>query len=358
MAVFINTPVFLMLMNLLIISCNNNTSPGKALYDTDRRGELRIMFYNAENLFDTYNDSLTQDDEFLPDGPKHWNYKRFVDKLNKLCKVIIAVGGWEPPEIIGLCEIENISVLSKLIYDTPLSKYEYGIVHKDSPDTRGIDVALLYRRDKIDLLQESYFSIPFPWDSLKKTRDILYFKGRTLKKDTLHIFINHWPSRYGGQLETEPYRIYASTILRNKVDSVFSLDKKPKIIIAGDFNDEPENKSLAEYLSAVNNPDITSGEIEYDSLYNLSYSLLSNTKLGSYKYKSDWQVFDQFIVSGTLINSHNIITSPDDIHIFNAAFLLVKDEIYSGYRPFKTYRGYKYEGGFSDHLPVYLDLHR
>jgi predicted extracellular nuclease len=357
MAVIKNTPVFIILLSILLIYCSYNTSTGKAVHNPGKRGELRIMFYNAENFFDIYNDSLTQDDEFLPDGPKHWNYKRFTDKLNKLYKVIIAVGGWEPPEIIGLCEIENISVLNKLIYDTPLSKYEYGIVHKDSPDTRGIDVALLYRKDKLDLLQESFFSISFSWDSLKKTRDILYFKGKVLKKDTLHIFVNHWPSRYGGQLETEPYRICASAILKNKVDSVFNMNKKPKIIIAGDFNDEPENKSLAEYLSAINILDSTSDKIEYNKLYNLSYTLLKNTKLGSHKYKSDWEIFDQFIVSGSLINSRSIGTSADDIYIFDAPFLLEKDEIYSGYRPFRTYRGYIYDGGFSDHLPVYLDLH-
>ena len=149
-----NTSAILILLPLLIISCNTNTSPGRAVNNQGKRGELRIMFYNVENLFDIYNDSITEDDEYLPDGSKHWNYKRFADKLKKLSKVIIAVGGWEPPEIIGLSEVENISVLNKLINETPISKYKYGIVHMDSPDPRGIDVALLYRKDKMGLYKK------------------------------------------------------------------------------------------------------------------------------------------------------------------------------------------------------------
>jgi predicted extracellular nuclease len=357
MAAIKNMMVTVLLISFHFIGCNNSTPPGRASNNQAKRGELRIMFYNTENFFDIYNDSLTRDDEFLPEGSRHWNNKRFTDKLNKLCKVIIAVGGWEPPEIIGLCEVENTSVLYKLIYETPLSKYDYGIVHRDSPDSRGIDVALLYRKDKLVLLDKIFFNICFPGDSLKKTRDILYFKGKVFNKDTLHIFINHWPSRYGGQIETEPYRIYASRLLKNKVDSVFNINKRSKIIITGDFNDEPENKSLAEYLSAVNRTDLSSDTITDNKLYNLSYTLSGNAKLGSYKYRSEWDIFDQFIVSGTLLNSRNVSTSKDDIHIFDAPFLMKKDDRYSGYRPFRTYWGYKYEGGFSDHLPVYLDLH-
>jgi hypothetical protein len=352
-----NTMAPVLLIFLLFISCNNSTLTDRTSNAQVKRGEIRIMFYNTENFFDIYNDSLTQDDEFTPEGSRHWNYKRFTGKLNNLCKVIIAVGGWEPPEIIGLCEIENISVLNRLIYETPLSKYDYGIVHSDSPDNRGIDVALLYRKDKLVLLEKSFFNICFPQDSIKKTRDILYFKGKVPNRDTLHIFINHWPSRYGGQLETEPYRIYVSRILRNKVDSVLSINKRPKIIITGDFNDEPENKSLVRYLSAVNPNDIPDDSIADNKLYNLSYDLSASTKVGSYKYRSEWDVFDQFIVSGALLNSKKLKTSKDDIHIFDAPFLMKKDDKYSGYRPFRTYRGYIYEGGFSDHLPVYLDLH-
>jgi len=352
MSLIRNILVFVILTSLLTSSCSNKTSPGKYFNNADKRGEFRIMFYNVENLFDIYDDSLKQDDDFLPEGDKHWNYRRFTDKLNKLCKVIIAVGGWEPPEIIGLCEIENIYILNKLINDTPLSKFEYGIVHRDSPDIRGIDVALLFRKDKISLLQKNFHNINFPWDSLKKTRDILYFKGLALRKDTLHVFVNHWPSRHGGQLETEAYRVYVSSVLKDRVDSIFSTNKESKIIITGDFNDEPENRSIAETLTAGFNMDST----ESDKLYNLSYNLPDNKKSGTCKYKFNWEMYDQFIVSGTLISTPKLKTSLNDIHIFNADFLVEEDDIYSGLRPYRTYRGYTYTGGFSDHLPVYLDL--
>lgn len=353
MPVFKITPALFILINLICSSCNNTFSPDKSLYiNKTSRSECRIMFYNVENFFDYYNDSLTQDDEFLPDGDKHWNYIRFTDKLNKIYKVIIAVGGREAPEIIGLSEIENRYVLNKLIYDTPLSKYEYEIVHQDSPDSRGIDVALLFRRDKLKSLQSSFLNINFPWDSLKLTRDILYFKGLTTGKDTLHIFVNHWPSRYNGQLETESYRIYVASVLKNKIDSIFNVNKNSHIIITGDFNDEPQNKSIKEILSAKT--DITA--IKSNKLYNLSYLLQDSTKSGSLKYKFNWKMFDQFIVSGSLLDTNKISTTSSDIHIFNPDFLLEEDNKYMGCRPFRTYRGYKYTRGFSDHLPVYLDL--
>ncbi len=237
MSIIRNISVFIIIFFITNNSCNNKTLPGKHFNTTGKRGEYRIMFYNVENFFDTYNDSLTHDDEFLPEGNRHWNTKRFNDKLNKLYKVIIAVGGWEAPEIIGLCEIENKYVLNRLIYDTPLSKFNYGIVHRDSPDIRGIDVALLYRRDKVRLLKEDFHNISFPWDPVKKTRDILYFKGLA-GKDTLHIFINHWPSRYGGQPETEAYRLYTSSVLRKNVDSIFNINKKSKLVITGSHGKE------------------------------------------------------------------------------------------------------------------------
>ena len=352
MSLIRNISAFVILTSLFASSCFNKTTPGKYLNNAGKRGDYRIMFYNVENFFDIYNDSLTQDDEFLPEGDKHWNYKRFTDKLNKLYKVIIAVGGWEAPEIIGLCEIENRYVLNRLVYDTPLSKFEYGIVHQDSPDIRGIDVALLFRKDKIRLLQKNFHNIIFPWDSPKKTRDILYFKGLALGKDTLHVFVNHWPSRHGGQLETEAYRVYVSSVLKEKVDSIFSKHKDPKIIITGDFNDGPENRSITETLAAGFKLD----PVEPDRLYNLSYNLQDNKKSGTCKYKFNWEIYDQFIVSGPLISAPELKTSSADIHIFRADFLFEDDDIYSGIRPYRTYRGYTYTGGFSDHLPVYLDL--
>ncbi len=350
-----HTPILFIISALFCVSCassvNTDNSGNKSL--TDKRGEYRIMFYNTENFFDIYNDSLTQDDEFLPDGIRHWNYNRFTHKMNNIFKVIIAAGGTEAPEMIGLCEIENRYVLKKLIYDTPLSKYDYGIIHRDSYDERGIDVALLYRKDKLKMLAYDFIRIAFPTDTAKRTRDILCFKGLTLKADTIHIFVNHWPSRYKGQLETEPYRIYVASLLKNKTDSIFRADRNSNIIITGDFNDEPENRSIKEILNARTVFDT----IMPEQLYNLSSHLSATANTGTYKYKFSWEVYDQFIVSGSLMDNDKIRTSSDDVHIFNPRFLLEEDNIYSGYRPFRTYRGYKYAGGFSDHLPIILDLY-
>jgi hypothetical protein len=355
MTAIIHTCFLFIISVFLCFSCTNSVTADKAVYYnhvTDRNG-IRIMFYNTENFFDIYDDSLTQDNEYLPSSYRHWNNKKFLKKLVNIYKVIIAIGGTEAPEIIGLCEIENKYVLDRLVYSTPLSKYEYGIIHKDSPDPRGIDVALLFQKDKIDLLKKSFITIDFPRDSLKKTRDILYFKGQITKKDTLHIFINHWPSRYKGQLETESYRLYVASVLKSKIDSIFRAENNPEIIITGDFNDEPQNRSIKDVLSA--GADFNA--IMPDKLYNISSHLSGNTKKGTYKYKFLWGMYDQFIISGTLLSGDNISTSINDVHIFNPDFLLEEDTRYSGLRPFRTYRGFKYTGGFSDHLPIYMDLY-
>lgn len=316
-----------------------------------QRGTIRMMFYNVENLFDTEDDPDKNDDDFLPDGPMHWTTGRYRQKLNNLYKVIVAVGGWQPPEIIGLCEIENRKVLEDITQNTPLSKYEYQIIHYDSPDERGIDVAMLYRKGKFQVMYDEVVHITFINDPNTKTRDVLYVKGIALKKDTLHIFINHWPSRRGGQHSTEKYRTQAARILRKKVDSIWQHNANANIILTGDFNDDPHDKSLTEMLKAMQ-PD---APYLPENLYNLTTIDTKNTT-GTLKYKGNWNTFDQFIVSGNLLTHSHLHLSPGDFHIFTPDFLLVKDEKYAGHKPFRTYLGYRYSGGFSDHLPVYIDI--
>ena len=197
------------------------------------------MFYNVENLFDVFNDSLTNDDEFTPEGERHWNNYKFYKKLNNLSKVIIGIGEWNPPSVIGFCEIENRFVLNKLIYETPLKNFDYKIIHSDSPDRRGIDVAFLYRQSKFEPFLLLPVPIHFPDNPESKTRDILYVKGILNKTDTIHFFVNHWPSRYGGYEDSKPRRMCVASVLRSKVDSILSVNHHPNIIIMGDFNDEP-----------------------------------------------------------------------------------------------------------------------
>jgi endonuclease/exonuclease/phosphatase family metal-dependent hydrolase len=314
------------------------------------QSHYRIMFYNTENFFDTRNDSLTADDEYTAQGALHWTYKRYNTKLNNLFKTVIALGGWQPPDIIGVCEVENRFVLSDLLNHTPLLKYEYRIIHANSADRRGIDVALLYNSKTVAFLQSRYFNLHKPG---LLTRDILYFKA-LIKGDTCHFIINHWPSRSSGQLKTETDRLWAASILRFVVDSLFEDSKNAKIIILGDFNDEPGDESMLIRLKAQN--DLR------DPLPSRLYNLSSIPKTGKYrgtvKFQGQWNLFDQVIVSGSLLcANHGVFVLPDGYQIFGAPFLLTADEKYNGFKPYRTYIGYRYQGGFSDHLPVYVDLY-
>jgi predicted extracellular nuclease len=311
------------------------------------------MFYNVENLFDTENDSLKNDEEFLPNGPKFWTKTKYYTKLNQIATTIVSLGGWSPPEIVGLCEVENRKVLDDLCKKTGLKNLNYRIIHKESPDKRGVDVALLYQKNSFKPLTYKAVKVVFPFSPESATRDILYVKGISKNKDTLHVFVNHWPSRWGGQLESENRRMHAAKTLRNEVDSIFKINPNAKIVITGDFNDYPENKSIKEILNAkINYENPRSNE-----LYNLSSFLEQTKKIGSHKHEGNWGVLDQIIVSGALLNAQSGLKSAkENAHIFSADFLLIDDETYTGKKNFRTYLGYKYLGGYSDHLPVFLDL--
>ncbi len=314
---------------------------------------LRILFYNVENLFDTKNDSLKNDDEFLSDDGKYWTKGRYYTKQKNISQVIVAIGGWQPPEIIGLCEIENRGVLDDLVKYSSLKNIDYRIIHKESPDKRGIDVALLYRKNRFTPISYKPIEIRYPFSPGSTTRDILYIKGKTKQNDTLHLFVNHWPSRWGGQLETERKRMFIASVLKKEIDSIFRTNLHANIIIMGDFNDYPENKSLSIKLQAKKDFNNTQAGL----LYNLSAHLQNKKGAGTHKHEGKWATLDQFIVSGSLLSDTNTIyTTVKDVHIYNARFLLESDDSYSGFKTNRTYIGYKYHGGYSDHLPTFLDL--
>ncbi len=312
----------------------------------------RVMFYNCENLFDYLDDTLKNDEEFLPHGERFWTRNKYYEKLNHISKVITAIGGWTPPEIVGLCEIENQKVVNDLIRNSPLYRFEYKAIHKESPDKRGIDVALLYQPRKFQPLKVKFVPVIFPDDSTKKTRDILYAKGILNSADTLHIFVNHWPSRWGGELESESYRLFVASVLKHQTDSVLKDNPKANIIIGGDFNDEPHSKSITSVLCAQK----PSNQVSDTVIYNLSHP---NQNRGTHKFQGTWAILDQILVSGNLLNTKNpIFTSAENYNIFIADFLLTEDQNYLGYKPFRTYNGYAYQDGFSDHLPVFVDLNK
>lgn len=331
----------------LLISAKQHSSP------SGTKQSYRLMFYNLENLFDIYNDPETRDDEFTPEGTRRWTNKRFYSKLNNIYKVILAVGGWEPPAVVGLCEVENAFVLEKLIFETPLKKFDYGIIHFESPDSRGIDAAMIYRRDKFTPLHSEPVTVNFPDDPDSKTRDILYVKGLIGDLEMIHIFINHWPSRFGGYMETKPKRNRAAEVLKHKTDSLFKINPAVSIVIMGDFNDGPEDESIAEVLLAKKpEPESHAGV-----LYNLMLLERSGWKHGTLKFREFWDTFDQVIVSGGLLSGKSTLSiDPAKEVIFHADFLMQPDERYMGEQLFRTYSGFKYLGGFSDHLPVYVDV--
>lgn len=343
-------------MPVLFFSCSTQSKVEKHvnnLDNTDERGYLRVVSYNLENYFDPFDDSLTMDEEFTPEGARHWTWDKYKDKQKKIYKVLAAIGGWELPDIVGFYEVENRFVLNDLLKSTPLKWRTYEIVHKESPDARGIDVALLYRSDKFKLLSQEFIKIIFPFDTTKPTRDILYAKGFTNNHDTLNIFINHWPSRLGGQTESELNRQTVARFLKEKVDSIFKSNPMSNVIIMGDFNDEPDNKSITDVLKANHDFDsVVPGRI-----YNLAWYMKEKKGMGSLKYQGEWGLIDQIMVSSSLLMKTNpIYTTPDNAKVFNADFLTEPDDAFIGFKPFRTFIGFKYHGGFSDHYPIYLDL--
>ena len=311
----------------------------------------RVMFYNVENLFDTKDDTLKNDDEFLPEGERHWDNHIFYKKLNNTAKVIISVGGWQAPAMVGLCEIENRYVLNQLVYETPLKNFGYSIIHRESPDWRGIDVAMLYRKELFTPDTFFIISVHFPFDPNSATRDILYVKGR-LDDDTIHLFINHWPSRYGGYMETKPKREFVAGLVRHKVDSLFNENPENKIIIMGDLNDGPTDESVSGVLKAL--PETVDSCCR---LINLMAQYDADKSIGTLKYHENWDVFDQVIVSSSLLkDSTGLHIEKEKALIFKPDYLLEKDDRFMGEKPFRTFNGFDYNGGFSDHLPVYVDL--
>ena len=314
---------------------------------------FKVICYNVENLFDCVDDTLKNDEEYLPGGIRGWNYAKYQTKQNNIAKVITAIGGWETPALVGLCEVESRKCLIDLTRYSGLRSLKYEFAHFESPDIRGIDVALLYHPEQFTPIHQEAINIFFPQSPSSKTRDVLLVSGIVPTGDTLHVFVAHWPSRLGGELESEHRRITVASTIRAKVDSIYSTSPAANIIIMGDFNDYPDNRSLMQTLKALQ----PIGDFDKANLYNLTYPLHLSGK-GTHKYNGEWGVLDNFIVSGNLLNTNNRIytNSPTDTHIFDADFLLEDDLNHLGKMPYRTYIGMKFNDGYSDHLPIYVDF--
>ena len=306
---------------LVLLAINLNRGYGR---DVTVR-PVRLMFYNVENFFDIYNDTLKDDDDFLPGGLMRWNFTRYNKKINSLYKTIVAAGEWNPPEVVGFCEVENRKVLEDLVYGTYLSKYNYGIVHEESPDRRGIDVCLIYRKDCIGFIDYKYW-IPSGNKSEGFTsRSILYVK-LVIRTDTVHLILNHWPSRRGGVLAGEGLRMKIAAMVREKADSINNKSSSDaKFIIMGDFNSTPDDQEMNSLIVPSE-----SGIF----LVNLSENLANNGQ-GTYRYMGKWEMIDQVLVSGSLLNSKKgLYTDVKMVSVFKPDFLLRKDPGYPGLSPF------------------------
>lgn len=303
-----------------------------------QRQTFQVMFYNVENLFDIYDDPHTSDNEFLPDGVRHWTPYRYYTRLNQTAKVIHAVGEWDTPALIGLCEVENDSVMIHLTKRTSLRAQHYSYCITKGRDPRGINVALLYQEDKFRCLEYSSKRIPFK-KKTQRSRDILHVAGKVITGDTLDVFVCHFPSRRGGEKASEPSRIEAATYLRYLCDSIHTIRKTPNILVMGDFNDLPADKSVRIIIQATD-----AGR----TLTNLFADTKKSPVDGSHKYQGRWFQLDQIMIN----RSWKRYYREGSAQVFMPDFLLTGNKARGKQRPFRTYYGFKYEGGFSDHLPV------
>lgn len=304
-----------------------------------------IAFYNLENLFDTHNDKYTRDDDFTPRGKKRWTEKRYKRKLKKLGRAISYAGffrSMQTPAIVGVAEVENMKVLRDLIKSKHLREHDYDIAHFDSSDERGMDVGLLYKADLFEVFSTDSLKVNIYHEDGQPdyTRDILYVHGKLLN-DEIHVLVNHWPSRREGIEVSEPKRLTASEVLSGHIDSILSKNPDANIVIMGDFNDDPNTKSIQELL-------------KIDALYNPMKQLLDLDR-GSLNYDFHWNLFDQIIFTHNFFKHEKDTLSFVHADIFDEIFLREWKGTNKG-NPFRTFRGRRYLGGFSDHFPVYIQL--
>ena len=284
---------------------------------------LRIISYNVENLFDCQHDSLKNDSSFLPDGLHHWTYYRYQTKLDRIAQVIVNISGWKPVPLVGLCEVENAHCLRDLCYR--LKRFNYRYVHYEGPDERGVDVALLYDSTQVNILNSKPLYVDIQGDN---TRDILYACCLVNKSDTIHAMVCHLPSKLGGSGATQWKRDMAKQVLQQEIDSILYVHPTANIVVMGDMNSEPID-DLAWLINVT--------------------KYLEKEGKGTHKYKGIWSCLDQFYVSSHLLEESSV-------RIYSPAWLLEEDTKYLDYQPKRTYVGYRYHDGYSDHLPIVLHL--
>ena len=300
---------------------------------------LYVASWNLENLFDTFDDTDKNDEDFLPDGYKKWTDERLEVKYENLSKVIRFMNDGKGPDILAVQEVEHKSLLKNLLLKH-FRDDNYKIAYAESPDKRGIDNGLIYNADKFEFVSQKELEVVLP--SKYPTRLILWVKLK-YQTEIINVFVNHWPSRRGGQEKSEPNRVAAAKILRKAVDEIKNSSEDENIIILGDFNDEPENKSVNDVLNVKND--------EY--LTNLSFFDYKDG-LGTYRYRGNWNMLDQIIVNNSLLTG-NFVTAEASFKVLKPEFIVQKEGNYKG-TALPTYGGRKYLGGYSDHYPVSIKI--
>lgn len=319
---------------------------------------LTIAFYNLENLFDTEDDPFTFDDDRTPEGKDHWTEEIYRDKLRKMAYAISRIGreqAQKAPVLVGLCELENLKVLEDLVREPALQENNYGIIHYDSPDSRGIDVALLYQPQYfVPTSSVSHELLIYDRKDPKKrvyTRDPLVVSG-FLEGEEVHLLVNHWPSRSGGASASSYKREQAALLNRKIIDSLQAMDPYARILVMGDFNDDPISKSIRKILK----PETSADSLPLKSLYN-PMAALHEKGIGSLAYRDSWNLFDQIMLSQPFLEKDFSTYQFYRASIFNENFLVTPDGQYKGY-PYRSFGYGGYTGGYSDHFPVYVFLVR
>lgn len=316
----------------------------------------KVVFYNIENFFDTINDPEVLDDEFTPDGPKKWNAAKYNKKLSNMERVFFDIAAIDKdyPIVIGVSEVENRNVLEDIIATPKLAPANYRIAHFDSPEARGVDVAFLYRPDVFKLEGQKPVKTVIPSLPEFKTRDILTMWG-TIENEPFFFMVAHWPSRLGGKEASEFKRIAVGEQMRSIADSVLKANPATKVVAMGDFNDDPTDKSIAQGLGAKSK---LKGLVAGD-LY-APYAEMLKAGFGTLAYGDAWNIFDNIVVTENLANGSTGVLklqkapgSKYDGNIFKQHYMLQKEGQYKGY-PLRTYVGNNFQGGFSDHFPVYI----
>ena len=323
--------------------CQNNSASNRYLL-------AAIGFWNVENLYDTLNDKWKNDDEFTPEGANAWSGKRYGDKIDHLAEAISQMATDVTPDglaLMGLCEVENKNVVTDLVNHKLLASRRYQVVHLEGPDIRGVDPSFIYNPHYFRVIKALAVPVKLVTDSLHKTRHVLVVSGLFFD-EPLVVLVNHWPSRRGGERKSRPDRIAAARAVKHITDSIAKTSPQTKLVIMGDFNDDPVDESVKKILGTFSAQQLPGADLFYNPM-----EALYKKGIGTLAWQDSWNLFDQVLLSANWFNGSSISWQYHGARVFNKMFLTNDSGKFKGY-PFRTCSGSHYLGGYSDHFPVYI----